>query len=279
MGRLNKGGRPQKFNEDELIKMIEEYVNNEHDKEQPIKITKLAKNLKDKGLNIVYQDLNRYNKVKNYIEEYNNQIKSKVLENTVETLENNSVTTKKSVGGRPRKFDGDELLTAVKGYVKSLQRPELIKVTRVAKYFQDKGIKITYQDLSRYQEVNEFITEYNQKFKEILFAGVVEIDTEKQIPIFEHIDVSEFLRNNKTPEQIEKALNILNQTNEKLVESCEKLQNKIIAQNDKIITHSNEIERLNSEIELLKFESEKREKELKAQNKKLKNNLQIKNAV
>ena len=204
MGRLNKGGRPQKFNEDELIKMIEEYVNNEHDKEQPIKITKLAKNLKDKGLNIVYQDLNRYNKVKNYIEEYNNQIKSKVLENTVETLENNSVTTKKSVGGRPRKFDGDELLTAVKGYVKSLQRPELIKVTRVAKYFQDKGIKITYQDLSRYQEVNEFITEYNQKFKEILFAGVVEIDTEKQIPIFEHIDVSEFLRNNKTPEQIEK---------------------------------------------------------------------------
>ena len=276
MGRLNKGGRPQKFNEDELIKMIEEYVNNEHDKEQPIKITKLAKNLKDKGLNIVYQDLNRYNKVKNYIEEYNNQIKSKVLENTVETLENNSVTTKKSVGGRPRKFDGDELLTAVKGYVKSLQRPELIKVTRVAKYFQDKGIKITYQDLSRYQEVNEFITEYNQKFKEILFAGVVEIDTEKQIPIFEHIDVSEFLRNNKTPEQIEKALNILNQTNEKLVESCEKLQNKIIAQNDKIITHSNEIERLNSEIELLKFESEKREKELKAQNKKMKNNLQIK---
>lgn len=276
MGRLNKGGRPQKFDENELIKMIEEYINNEHDKGKPIKITKLAKNLKDKGLNIVYQDLNRYNKVKSCIEEYNNKIKSKVLENTIETLENNTALTKKGIGGRPRKFDEDELLIAVKGYVKSLQRPEMIKITRVAKYFQDKGIKITYQDLSRYKEVNEFIKDYNQKFKDVLLAGVVEIDIEKQIPMFEHIDITEFLRNNKTPEQIEKALKILNQTNEKLVESCEKLQNKIIAQNDKIITQSNEIERLNSEIELLKFENKKREEELKAQNKKLKNNLQIK---
>ncbi|MEG1142820.1 MAG: hypothetical protein RSE41_10340 [Clostridia bacterium] len=276
MGRLNKGGRPQKFDENELIKMIEDYINNEHDKGQPIKITKLAKNLKDKGLNIVYQDLNRYNKVKNYIEEYNHQIKSKVLENTIETLESNTIPTKKCVGGRPRKFDEEELLTAVKGYVKSLQRPDMIKITRVAKYFQDKGIKITYQDLGRYKVVDEFIKDYNQKFKDVLLAGVVEIDAEKQIPMFEHIDITEFLRNNKTPEQIEKALKILNQTNEKLVETCEKLQNKIIAQNDKIITQSNEIERLNSEIELLKFESQKREEELKAKNEKLKNNLQIK---
>ncbi|MGL4913583.1 MAG: hypothetical protein ACRC3Y_14260 [Romboutsia sp.] len=276
MGRLNKGGRPQKFDENELIKMIEEYINNEHDKGQPIKITKLAKNLKDKGLNIVYQDLNRYNKVKSYIEEYNNQIKSKGFENTIKTLESNTVPAKKGVGGRPRKFDEEELLIAVKGYVKSLQRPELIKITRVAKYFQDKGIKITYQDLGRYKEVNEFIKDYNQKLKDVLLTGVVEIDTEKQIPMFEHIDIKEFLRNNKTTEQIEKALKILNQTNEKLVESCEKLQNKIITQNDKIITQSNEIERLNSEIELLKFESKKREEELKVKNKKLKNNLQIK---
>ena len=43
MGGLNKGGRPQKFNENELVKMIEDYINNEHDKEKPIKITKLAK--------------------------------------------------------------------------------------------------------------------------------------------------------------------------------------------------------------------------------------------
>lgn len=276
MGRLNKGGRPQKFDENELIRIIEEYINNEHDKEQPIKITKLAKDLKDKGLNIVYQDLNRYKKVKSYIEKYNNQIKSKVLNNNPKTLESNTGPNKKSVGGRPRKFDEEQLLTAVKGYVKSLQTPELIKITRVAKYFQNKGIKVTYQDLSRYQKVNEFIQDYNQKFKDILFAGVVEIDIEKQTPMFEQIDAIEFLRNNKTPEQIEKALTVLNQTNEKLVESYEKLQNKIIVQNDKIIIQSNEIERLNSEIELLKIESEKREEELKAQNKKLKNNLQIK---
>lgn len=276
MGRLNKGGRPQKFDENELIRMIEEYISNEHDKEQPIKITKLAKKLKDKGLNIVYQDLNRYKNIKSYIEQYNSQIKSKALENNLEILESNTASVKKGIGGRPRKFNEDELLIAVKGYVKSFQKPEFIKITRVAKYFQNKGIKITYQDLVRYKKVNEFIQDYNQKFKEVLFSGVVEIDIEKQTPMFEHIDFIEFLRRNKTPEQIQKALTTLNQTNEKLVESYEKLQNKIILQNDKIIIQSNEIEKLNSEIELLKFESEKREEELKAQNKKLKNNIQIK---
>ena len=142
MGGLNKGGRPQKFNENELVKMIEDYINNEHDKEKPIKITKLAKNLRDKGLNIVYQDLNRYKAVKSYIEEYNNNIKSKTLKNTNQTLENNIAPTKKRVGGRPRKFDEDELLAAVEGYAKSLQPPQLIKITRVAKYFQDRGVKI-----------------------------------------------------------------------------------------------------------------------------------------
>ena len=276
MGGLNKGGRPQKFNENELVKMIEDYINNEHDKEKPIKITKLAKNLRDKGLNIVYQDLNRYKAVKSYIEEYNNNIKSKTLKNTNQTLENNIAPTKKRVGGRPRKFDEDELLAAVEGYAKSLQPPQLIKITRVAKYFQDRGVKITYQDLGRYEKVSKFINDYNQAFKSILFEGVVEVDVEKQTPIFEHINPAEFFKNNKTKEQIEKSLEILNQTNEKLVESYEQLQNKIIYQNDKIITQSSEIERLKCEIELLKLESKKQEEKLKSQNKKLKNNIKIK---
>ena len=105
----------------------------------------------------------------------------------------------------------------------------------------------------------------------------MEVDIEKQTPIFEHINPVDFLKANKTPEQIEKALEILNKTNEKLVESYEQLQNKIILQNDKIIKQSNEIEKLNSEIELLKLEIEKREGKLKSENKKLNNNLQIKN--
>lgn len=279
MGQLNKGGRPNKFTEDELLQIVKDYINNEHDKKEQIKVTRLAKKLKEeKGLNIIYQDLSRKKKVKNYIDEYNNRIKSKskVLENTSETLQIDTAPVGKNVGGRPRKFDEEQLLIAVKGYVKNFKRPELIKKSRVAKYFQDKGIKITYQDLDRYEKVKKFIEDYNQKFKDILFKGVIEVDIEKQTPIFEHINPVEFLKTNKTPKQIEKALEILNKTNEKLVESYEQLQNKIIMQNDKIINQSNEIERLNSEIELLKLETEKREEKLKSENKKLNNNLQIK---
>ena len=78
MGQLNKGGRPTKFTEDELLQIVKDYVNNEHDKNEQLKITKLAKKLKEeKGLNIIYQDLGRKEKVKNYIDEYNNQLKSK----------------------------------------------------------------------------------------------------------------------------------------------------------------------------------------------------------
>lgn len=85
MGQLNKGGRPTKFTEDELLQIVKDYINNEHDKNEQLKITKLAKKLKEeKGLNIIYQDLSRKEKVKNYIDAYNNQFKSKskVLENT-----------------------------------------------------------------------------------------------------------------------------------------------------------------------------------------------------
>lgn len=279
MGQLNKGGRPNKFTEDELLQIVKDYINNEHDKSKQVKVTKLAKKLKEeKGLNIIYQDLTRKEKVKNYITEYNNQFKSKseVLENTSETPENSTAKTEKNVGGRPRKFNEEQLLIAVKGYVRSFKRPELIKKSRVAKHFQDKGIKITYQDLDRYKSVKKYIDDYNQKFKEVLFKGVVEVDIEKQTPIFEHINPAEFLRTNKTPQQIEKALEILNKTNEKLVESYEQLQNKIVIQNDKIIEQCNEIEKLNYEIELLKLEIKNREEKLKSENKKLSDNLQVK---
>lgn len=266
---INKGGRPQKFNEDKLLEIVKEYINTEHDKEKPIKKTKMAKDLRDKGLNIVYQDLNRYKKIKNFIDKYNSQKETGVLEVSAEISKENTNSSKKNIGGRPRKFNEDDLLLAVQGYAKSFKRPELIKPTRVAKYFQDKGIKITYQDLSRYKKVNDFIQNYNNKYKQNLFAGVVEVDIEKQTPIFQHINTIEFLRRNKTPEAVEKALVILNQTNEKLVESYEKLQNTIILQNEKIILQSNEIEKLKAEIEILKFESKEREDKLKSQNKNI----------
>lgn len=279
MGQLNKGGRPAKFTEDELLQIVKDYINNEHDKNEQLKITKLAKKLKEeKGLNIIYQDLSRKEKVKNYIDEYNNQFKSKskVLENTPETPDSHTTSTEKNVGGRPRKFDEEQLLIAVKGYVKGFKKPELIKKSRVAKHFQDKGIKITYQDLDRYEKVKKYIEDYNQKFKDILFKGVVEVDIEKQTPIFGHINPVEFLKTNKTPQQIEKALEILNKTHEKLIEGYEQLQNKILLQNDKIIKQCNEIEKLNSEIDLLKLEIENREEKLKSENKKLSDNLQVK---
>ena len=105
MGQLNKGGRPNKFTEDELLQIVEDYINNEHDKGKQIKVTRLAKKLKEeKGLNIIYQDLSRKEKVKNYIDEYNKRIKSKskVLENTSEAPESDTAPAKKNVGGRPR---------------------------------------------------------------------------------------------------------------------------------------------------------------------------------
>lgn len=156
MGQLNKGGRPTKFTEDELLQIVKDYINNEHDKNEQLKITKLAKKLKEeKGLNIIYQDLSRKEKVKNYIDAYNNQFKSKskVLENPPKTSDSHTTSTEKNVGGRSRKFDEEQLLIAVKGYVKGFKKPELIKKSRVAKHFQDKGIKITYQDLDRYEKV------------------------------------------------------------------------------------------------------------------------------
>ena len=46
MGQLNKGGRPTKFTEDKLLQIVKDYINNEHDKNEQLKITKLAKKLK-----------------------------------------------------------------------------------------------------------------------------------------------------------------------------------------------------------------------------------------
>ena len=43
MGQLNKGGRPNKFTEDELLQIVEDYINNEHDKGKQIKVSRLAK--------------------------------------------------------------------------------------------------------------------------------------------------------------------------------------------------------------------------------------------
>lgn len=260
MGKIDKSGRPRKFNDDELLEIVKDYIENEHDKNEPIRITKIAKNIQDKGINIVYQDLNRYDDVKRYIDEYNDKFKSE--SNKDETKENIKV------GGRPRKFDEDKLLIAVKGYVKNLNKGERIKVSRVAKHFQSIGINLTYQDLNRYHKVKQYIEDYNEKYQEILFGTLKKIDIEKQKEIFEQINPEEFLKRNKTPKEVEKALLDLNQCNEKLVEIIDKLQDKIILQNEKIIIQSNEIEDLNSKIKYLEIKYENQEKELKEEKKK-----------
>lgn len=263
MGKINKNGRPKKFDDGELLEIVKNYIK-ELNESEPIRITKLAEGLKSKGVNVVYQDLKRYKDVYDYIQEYNLKFTTKP------NLEGDSESKKKNiaVGGRPRKFDEDELLIAVKGYVRSLGKGQIIKVSKVAKYFQSKGIKVTYQDLGRYPKVHKFILDYNEKYKKILFNGLVDINIEKQKPIFEQINPEDFLKRNKTPEEIEKSLLILNQTNEKLVESTEKLQSKIILQNEKIINQSNEIESLKSKIKYLELELENRENEFKEERRK-----------
>lgn len=269
MGTIDKNGRPKKFDECKLLQVVVDYIENEHEPNKPIKITKLAKGLKDTGLNIVYQDLNRYKKVKEYIQEYNIKLNLKIHNNSA----NNTSYMEKKRGGRPRKFKEDELLIAVKGYIKNQKIPELIKTSRLAKDFQDKGINVTYQDLNRYSKVREFIDRYNAKYKEILFAGIVEVDIENQKDIFKHIDINDFLKRNKTQKDIENALLALNKSNEKLVESNDKLQNKIIFQNEKIITQRNEIDDLKAKIGLLEMKIKKHEDKLDIENKKLKNKI------
>lgn len=265
MGGINKIGRPKKFNDGELLKIVKDYIENEYEKNKPIKYNKLAKSLKSSGINIVYQDLKRYEDVEKYIEEYNLRFKTQL---DVDNKEKNI-----NISGRPRKFNEDELLIAVKGYIKSLEKAQLIKISKVAKHFQDKGIKLTYQDLKRYTKVYEFIQDYNEKYKKILFRGAIEDSTEKQIGIFKQIDVDDFLKHNKTQKDIEKSLSILNKTNEKLVEDTEKLQNKIIFQNEKIINQSAEIDNLkfllqNQEIEFKK-NKEKYEQKIKKNKEKI----------
>ena len=261
MGKIDRNGRPRKFDDNELLNTVIDYIENEYDKNKPIKITKLAEGLKEKGLNIVYQDLSRYKNVKEYIQEYNSKINPKSV--------NKKLNSDKKSTGRPRKFDEKQLLIAVKGYVKDLKKPEIIKVTKVAKYFQDKGINITYQDLNRYPEVSSYIKKYNEIYKKELFGGVAYVDIEKQKAIFQNATIEEFLNRNKTTKDIENALLILNTTKEKLVESNDKLQNKIIIQNEKILKQANEIEELEEKIKVLESENKKHEEKLKEENKKL----------
>lgn len=170
----------------------------------------------------------------------------------------NNAPTKKS--GRPKKFDEKVLLQGVKNYIrKNNAYPELIKVTKVAKYFRDLGINVTYQDLSRYEEVRKFIENYNNKFKQMIFtSGAIAINIDEEIPIYEKINVSELIKNNKSNKALEEAVMLLNESNEKLTESFGRIQDKVVLQSETIIRQSKEIDELKAKLE--KVEKEKEDK-------------------
>lgn len=82
----------------------------------------------------------------------------------------------------------------------------------------------------------------------MIFAnGLISVDSNDSEPIYEKIDVKALIKNNKTEKDIEKAVLLLNESNEKLVQSYSKLENKVILQAEKIIAQDKEIKFLKSE--------------------------------
>lgn len=181
---------------------------------------------------------------------------------------------KENKKGRPKKLDEDMLLEAVKNYVKKNSTyPQLIKVTKLAQYLQDLGIPVIYQDLNRYKKVKQFIDRYNKEYKKLIFKDSVQIDDNNNTPIYEPIDIEGFFKTNRSEKEIEKSLQLLNTSNEKLTEAYGKAENKILAQSEKIIKQSQELESLKNQLkqkdeEYLKNINELKEK-LKISNAKL----------
>lgn len=161
------------------------------------------------------------------------------------------VVSKKKRSGRPRKFDEDMLLEGVKNYIrKNSSHPAMIKTTKVAKYLQELGLNVTYQDLGRYEKVKQYIEKYNERFKEMIFGnGLISVDANNNEPVYEKIDVKSLIKNNKTEKDIEKAVLMLNESNEKLVQSYSKLEDKVILQAEKIISQDKEIKTIKSDYE------------------------------
>lgn len=174
--------------------------------------------------------------------------------------------------GRPKKFDEKVLLQGVKNYVKKNNKhPELIKVTKVAKYLRDLGLNVTYQDLSRYEEVRKFIENYNNKFKQMIFnSGAIAINIDEEIPIYEKINVRELIKNNKSNKALEEAVLLLNESNEKLTESFGRMQDKVVLQSETIIRQSKEIDELKSKLENIEKEKEEKINALKIKIKSIK---------
>ena len=64
MSSKNVGGRPRKYEAEILISEIKEYIDSQGLNNQKLKLTKVAEYLKEKGFNVIYQDLSRNKEVK-----------------------------------------------------------------------------------------------------------------------------------------------------------------------------------------------------------------------
>lgn len=88
---INKKGRPRKFDEDMLLEAVKNYVKKTSSHPQLIKVTKLAQYLQDLGINVIYQDLKRYQKVKDFIDRYNEEYKKLIFKDSI-VIDDNSYT-------------------------------------------------------------------------------------------------------------------------------------------------------------------------------------------
>lgn len=180
-----------------------------------------------------------------------------------------SKNEEKKALGRPRKFDDKALINVVKMYIqKHNTHPQTLKPTKISRYANELGLSTTYQDFTRSKKASSFIDKYNKAFKDMIFKeNEIPVTLEDDLPIYERIDVVKLIKNNKGSKQIEEAVEMLNKSNEKLVESYGKIQEKMIIQSEKLIQQDKEIEKLKNELveqkEVKEIELQKLKTELK----------------
>lgn len=156
--------------------------------------------------------------------------------------------------GRPPKFKEGYLLETVKTYVKTQATPTILKkktlAREVSKITQmQHGLKTLAIDISRDESVLQFIDEYNNMVKKIIFgSGTYSLDTESALPMYEPISIEGLLDKCKTPKDLEKITELLNTKHKKLTEQCGVMQKKIINQTQKLLEQQAEIKSLQEQL-------------------------------
>lgn len=140
--------------------------------------------------------------------------------------------------GRPKKFTTEELIEIINLYLeKNKGKPIRLSASKLASYVTNELKKdVHYQDFTRNPEIKKYIEDFNKS----LIQSISRVPDAFKIPIYEKLNVKKFLQKNNTQEKLEKALERMDITHEKVHDSYGKLQDKYVTQMEK--THKLEAE-------------------------------------